>query len=212
MRALVLALALAGCAARHAAPTLTAPAPETGRVLVVATGAPRVGSAQPIAVAITNGTDEALRVDPRQVYTTSGTGDRIAPLPPAEAARRAGGRHLPGAVRGGAIGAASGGVLGAIGGAIVGAIQGGIGLAVAAGSAAGATIGAISGVIGGSRRPAVDVAGFEAQALPAMTLEKGFSAAGYVYYPAGTYRTLEVLLAETSGAARREQVAIGEAP
>src|SRR5262249_2862015 len=126
MRALVLALALAGCAARHTAPTLTAPAPESGKVLVVATGAPPVGSAQPIAVAITNGTDEALHVDPRQVYTTSGTGDRIAPLPPAEAARRAGGRHLPGAVRGGAIGAASGGVLGAIGGAIAGAIQGGI--------------------------------------------------------------------------------------
>jgi hypothetical protein len=103
MRALVLALALAGCAAHHAAPPLTAPAPETGKVLVVAKGAPSVGSAQPIAVAITNGTDEAL-------------------------------------------------------------------------------------------------------------LEKGFSATGYVYFPAGTYRTLEVLLAEASGAARSEQVAIGEAP
>src|SRR5262249_50589620 len=154
MRALVLALALAGCAARHAAPTLTAPAPETGKVLVVAQNAPTIGSAQPIAVAITNGTEEVLHGDPRQVYTTSGTGDRIAPLPPAEAARRAGGQHLPGAIRGGVMGAAGGGVLGAIGGAIAGAIQGGIGLAVAAGTAAGAGVGGVGGVGGGGGRAA----------------------------------------------------------
>ena len=212
MRALVLALALAGCAARHAGPTLSAPAPETGKILVVAKHAASLGSTQPIAVAVTNGRTEALRVDPRQVYATSESGERIAPLPPAEAARRAGGRHLPGAIRGGAVGAASGGVFGAIGGLIAGAIQGGIGTAVAVGSAVGATLGAITGVIGGSRQPAADVAGFESQALLATTLEAGFSATGYVYYPTGAYHTLEVLLAETSGTVRREQVAISEAP
>jgi hypothetical protein len=49
--------------------------------------------------------------------------------------------------------------------------------------------------------------------LPATTLEEGFSAAGYVYYPAGTYHTLEVRLAETrSGAVRRERAAFSETP
>ncbi len=36
MRALVLAAALAGCAARHAGPVLSVPPPETGQVRVLA--------------------------------------------------------------------------------------------------------------------------------------------------------------------------------
>ena len=119
--------------------------------------------------------NEALRLDPLQVYASSDVAERVAPMIPAEAARRADGRHLPGAIRGGAVGAVSGGVLGAIGGAIGGAIRGGIGTAIAAGSAVGAAIGAITGVVGGSRRPAADVSGFEAQALAVTTLEEGFS-------------------------------------
>ena len=209
MRAPVLAAALAGCAARHAGPVLSVPPPETGQVRVVAKHVSPIGSVQPIAVALTNGVNEPLRLDPRQVYASSDVAERVAPMVPAEAARRADGRHLPGAIRGGAVGAVSGGVLGAIGGAI----RGGIGTAIAAGSAVGAAIGAITGVVGGSRRPAADVSGFEAQALAVTTLEEGFSATGYVYYPAGTYHTLEVLLAETrSGAVRRERAAISEIP
>src|SRR5207249_4561929 len=209
MRALVLAAALAGCAARHAGPVLSVPPPETGQVRVVAKHVSPIGSVQPIAVALTNGVNEPLRLDPRQVYASSDVAERVAPMVPAEAARRADGRHLPGAIRGGAVGAVSGGVLGAIGGAI----RGGIGTAIAAGSAVGAAIGAITGVVGGSRRPAADVSGFEAQALAVTTLEEGFSATGYVYYPAGTYHTLEVLLAETrSGAVRRERAGRSEIP
>ncbi|TMA89088.1 MAG: hypothetical protein E6J71_15610 [Deltaproteobacteria bacterium] len=133
--------------------------------------------------ALTNGMNEALRLDPLQVYASSDVAERVAPMIPAEAARRADGRHSPGAIRGGAVGAV------------------------------GAAIGAITGVIGGRRRPAADVSGFEAQALVATTLEEGFSATGYVYYPAGTYHTLEVLLAETrSGAVRRERAPISETP
>src|SRR5437879_9490711 len=120
--------------------------------------------------------NEALRLDPLQVYASSDVAERVAPMVPAEAARRADGRHSPGAIRGGAVGAVTGG-------------------------------------IGGRRRPAADVPGFEAQALVATTLEEGFLATGYVYYPAGTYHTLEVLLAETrSGAVRRERAAISETP
>ena len=92
----------------------------------------------------------ALRLDPLQVYASSDVAERVAPMIPAEAARRVDGRHSPGAIRGGAVGAV------------------------------GAAIGAITGVIGGRRRPAADVSGFEAQALVATTLEEGFSVEGDV--------------------------------
>lgn len=169
---------------------------------VVARAVAPTGPVQPIAVALTNGGPAPLRLDARQIYALGEDEARVAPLAPADAARRAGGKRLPGAVKGGVIGAASGGVLGAIGGAVSGAIQGGIGLAVAAGTAAGATVGAILGVLGGRYRAAPDIGGFVDRALPSSTLERGFSATGYVYYPAGRYRTLEVVI-PGDGAAER---------
>jgi len=187
---------LLGCATRRSEPTLVVPAPESGRVRAVATAAAPIGrgasSVLPVAVAVTNGEREPLVLDRRQIYVHH-DGDRVAPLAPAEAARRAGGRSAPRALEHGAVGAITGGLLGAAGGAIAGAIQGGIGLATAAGSAVGAFFGAIGGLLhGGGSTP--DVAGFEDRALHDATLAPGMSASGYVYYPAGDYRTLEVLL------------------
>src|SRR5262245_49065286 len=173
--------ALAGCAATR--PDLVAPAPENGRVTVRAVAAERTGDVQPVAVAITNGRSAPLRLDPHQVFAHGAAG-RIAPLPPAEAARRAGGGSAPAALESGVKGAAAGGILGTIGGAISGAIQGGIGSAIGAGAAVGAALGAITGTVAGARNPSAHVAEFESRALPATTLASGFSATGYVYYPA----------------------------
>jgi hypothetical protein len=117
---------------------------------------------------------------------------------------------MPGAAKGAAVGAVSGGVLGAIGGLIAGAIQGGMGAAVAVGSAVGAGVGAVTGVFSGGRQEAPDVAGFEDRALPASTLEPGFSATGFVYYPTGSYQRLEILLAEPGAAVRTERVTIDQ--
>ena len=213
MRLLVCALAVAvGCAARQP-PPLPVPPAEPGRVAVVARAAPRTGPVQPIAVAVTNGTSEPIHLDPRQAYAEDESGARFAPLPPAEAARQAGGRRLPGAVRGGAVGAATGGALGALGGAISGAIQGGIGAAVAVGTAVGAAVGVVTGVLGGGGQAAPDVAGFEGSALRATTLPPGSSGEGYVYYPAGAYHTLELLFgADQAGDIRRERVPVEPAP
>ena len=64
----------------------------------------------------------------------------------------------------------------------------------------GALFGALGGALGGGRQP--DVAGFEARALRDESLGRGFSATGYVYYPAGTYGALEILLTASDGAVR----------
>lgn len=187
------------------------PAAEPGRVRASAVAAASVGSVQPVAVAVTNGQAAVLHLDARQVYGHADGEARSAPLPPAEAARLAGGRRMPGAIRGGVTGAATGGLLGAAGGAISGAIQGGIGLAVAAGSAVGAFFGAVTGVLGGGGATP-DVAGFEDRALHDAALASGFSATGYVYYPLGSYHSLEMLLTNDTGQVERIEIPIDAAP
>ncbi len=207
---LPLVVLTAACATRSPAPTVPVPTPEAGRVRAAAAAAAPVGQIQPIALAVTNGRPTPVQLDARQVYAHAGV-DRVAPQPPAEAARLAGGERLPGAVRAGAVGAVTGGVLGAVGGAIAGAIQGGIGLAVAAGSAVGAFFGAVAGVFsGGGSAP--DIEGFEDRALHDATLAEGFSATGYVYYPAGTYDTLEILLRDDAGQVDRLTIPVATAP
>src|SRR5262249_48706756 len=110
---------------------------------------------------------------------------RVAPLTPAEAAHRALGERLPSAARSSAMGAAEGGLRGAATGAVTGGGTGG---------AIGAAVGAISGVFRGTQDEAPDVAGFEDRALPATSLRPGVSAVGLVYFPAGDYSQLEVVL------------------
>jgi hypothetical protein len=203
--AFVLLCAIVGCAARQPAAPLRAPTPEPGKVLVTAKAEEAIGGTQPIGVAVTNGLDAAVRVDPTQVFAHAAdahdgapTDGRVLPVVPAEAARLAGSHGWPGAARGAAVGAAGGGLLGAIGGAIAGAIQGGIGLAVAAGTAVGATIGAITGGVG-SGEDVPDVAAFEVRALHDTTLAAGGSTSGFVYFPAGRYDRVEVLLRDEDG-------------
>jgi hypothetical protein len=209
--ALVLAL-LAGCAGSRPSPQLPVPEPEPGRVALRAMAGAPLGTVQPVALAVTNGGPGAIRLDARQIYASGPDGERIAPLAPAEAARRAPGERVPGAVRGGVTGAATGGVLGAIGGAVSGAIRGSIGAAVAAGTAVGAVLGAITGALGGGRARA-DVAGFEDRALQSTTLAPEFSATGYLYYPSGRYETLELVLTdEDTRAAIRRRVPVEPAP
>jgi len=206
--AVVALAALAGCAAGARGPAVPVPPAEPGRVSLVARAVDRVGAVQPIAVVITNGEDRSLRLDARQVYALTAEGARFPSLPPAEAARQAGGRRLPGAVRGGVVGAATGSVLGAIGGAISGAIQGGIGAAVGVGSAVGAAVGAVGGVLGATGPPAPDVAGFTDRALPSTLLEQGLSASGYIYFPPGTHVRVEVLLLTDTGGPERVEAPI----
>jgi hypothetical protein len=210
LRLLTFLTLVAGCSAHHPGATLPVPAPETGRVVLIAREAPTLDGVRPIAVALTNGTERTLRLESRQIYVGS-EGARVAPLAPGEAARRAGGHDAPGMVRRAAVGAATGSVLGAAGGAISGAIQGGVGLATAAGSAVGAFFGALGGLLSG-HDAAPDVAGFEDRALHDDLLAPGFSTSGYVYYPAGSYPSLEALLTDEQGQVERLVTSIEPAP
>jgi len=80
---------------------------------------------------------------------------------------------------------------------IVGAVSGGVGLGAAVGAAVSGLFGAISGASGKASEP--DVAGFEDRALHAAVLAPTFSATGYLYYPLGTYASLEILLLSDDG-------------
>jgi hypothetical protein len=101
----------------------------------------------------------------------------------------AGDEGLPGAARASAAGAADGGLRGAATGAVTGGGTGG-----GTGGAIGAAIGAIGGVFRGAQPQPADVAGFEDRALPTTMLRPGLSAGGLVYFPAGDYESLEVVL------------------
>jgi hypothetical protein len=201
MRLLPVLCILAACGTRSPGPTLPVPAVEVGRLALAARAVDRTGSVQPVAVAITNGRDRPVALDTRQIYALTADDLRLAPLPPGEAARAAGGHQLPGSVKGGVFGAATGGAVGAVGGVISGAIQGGMGLAVGVGSAVGATIGAIYGVLGGRGGRQPDVAGFTDRALASTSLGPGLSATGYVYYPTGRLVSLELLVPSGSAEA-----------
>ena len=207
--ALVAAIVLSGCSATHRSPTLAVPRVETDRATVRAIGADSAGPVQFVAVAVTNGLTESIRVDGRQAFALTQSGERIAPLPPGEAARLAKGGDVPGSISGAGKGAVTGGVLGAMGGAISGAIQGGIGGAVGAGAAVGVALGAITGALSSAGGPPPDVAGFTERALPATSVAPGLSATGYLYYPEGSYQALELLLTEDpSGRVMPERVPI----
>ena len=206
---IVAAVVFSACSAKHQAPPLAVPQVETGKATVRAIGVDSLGPVQLVAVAVTNGLTDTIRVDGRQAFALIESGERIAPLPPGEAARLANGRSVPGSLSGAGKGAVTGGVLGAMGGAISGAIQGGIGGAVGAGAAVGVALGAITGALGGGGGPPPDVAGFTDRALPTTSVAPGLSATGYLYYPEGSYRTLELLLTEDpSGRVMPEQVPI----
>lgn len=198
---LALLVAAAACAHERRAVKLVVPAPEREQVSIVAQVVEPLGDVQPIAIAVTNGESRAVRIDPAQAFAHATGAGRTASLPPGEAARQAGGRTLPGTVSEGAAGAARGGAMGAVGsavnGVVLGAVSGGIGIATAAGAAVGGVLGAISGASGAE--PAPDVQGFEDRALHAASLAPTFSATGYLYYPAGEYWSLEILLARDDG-------------
>jgi hypothetical protein len=202
-------VALVGCTARRPPTTVALPPAATGEVSAAAMAVEPLGEVRPIAVALTNGHTDLRQLDARQVFAQPADGARVAPLAPSEAARRAGGRTVPGDVRRGATGAVKGGVISALGGLISGAIQGGIGAASAVGAAVGAAVGGVTGALGGGSGP--DVAGFEDRALPSMTLAPGFSATGWVYYPPGDYQTLDILLLDEHGEVETVVVRVGEA-
>jgi hypothetical protein len=198
---LLLPLTLAGCVIAHAPldhpPKLVA-TPEPGQLSVTIQPVDTVGDVQPVYISIANGTDIPRAIVPSQIFALDEQGQRTAPLPPGEAAREVGGaRELKAALESGAASGAVAGALGAGIGAIAGSLihSGAPGAVI--GGAFGAGTGAMEGAFAGSSRAhqqANEQMG--ALALPREDVRNNFTVSGYVFFPKGDYKQLQLLLVD----------------
>src|SRR5271155_1787127 len=96
--------------------------PQQGQLAISVAAAPTVGEVTPVYVSIANGTEAPRAIVPSQVFALNDAGERVAPLPPGEAARQAGSaKELQGAIESGAVSGVGGAAVGAAAGALAGA-------------------------------------------------------------------------------------------
>ncbi len=170
--------------------------PVSGQLTISSAPGRPIGDVLPVYVSIANGTDTPRAVVPSQIFALNEADSRIAPLPPAEAAREAGGA---GELRAALLSAgASGLVEGAIGTGI-GAVAGSLLHSGATGAALGGAIGAGTGALhGATAGPAKADAQARTQltalALPAQNVRHDFTVSGYVFFPKGDYKRIQMLL------------------
>ena len=202
---LLLALAMAGCGIASAplkdTPQIVA-TPQPGQINVTTQPSQPIGDVQPLYVSVANGSNVPRSIVPSQIFALNDSGARVAPLPPGEAARQAGGSgELKAALTSGAVGGVAEGALGAGLGAIVGSVVNGFSgfSGPASGAIIGGALGGGAGVVHGVQRGA-DKADQQAnQQLQALALQGGevrhdFTQSGYVFFPKGSYHEVEFLL------------------
>src|SRR5208337_3618483 len=201
-----LAVAISGCAVAPAPIAHTAnvvATPQQGQLAVSVAAAPTVGEVTPVYVSIANGTDAPRAVVPSQVFALNDAGERVAPLPPGEAARQAGSaKELEGAMQSAAVSGVGGAAVGAAAGAVAGAAgsAGGWGFrspgtGALVGSAFGGGMGIIRGVEKGQSRADQQAnQQIEALSLKPEEVRKDFTVSGYVFFPKGQYNQIEMLL------------------
>ena len=197
--AIATAIAISGCAIAPApiahTPNVVATA-EQGQLAVSVAAAPTVGEVTPVYVSIANGTDATRAVVPSQVFALNSVGERVAPLPPGEAARQAGGSgELKAALTSAAVSGGLGGVVGGGLGAAAGAAFG----AVGTGSIVGAAIGGAEGIFTGAEKGQTAANRQADQQITSLALRqskvyKGFTQSGYVFFPKGEYTSVETVL------------------
>ena len=172
--------------------------PEPGELNIATQPGNTIGDVQPVYVSIANGTDTPRAIVPSQIFALDDQGQRIAPIPPGEAAREAGGAgELKAALESGAASGAITGALGAGAGAIAGSLihSGATGAAI--GGAFGAGEGALQGAFAGPGKADQQAS----NQITALALEKGdvrnnFTVSGYVFFPKGEYKQIQLLLVD----------------
>ena len=174
--------------------------PHAGELSIATKPGDTIGDVQPVYVSIANGTDTPRSVVPSQVFALDNSGNRIAPLPPGEAARQAGNSgELKAALLSGATSGALGGAFGTGLGAIVGSLVHGYN--GAAGAGIGAAIGGgeagLEGVTAGISKSHQQAD----QQLSSLALQPGevrrnFTVSGYVFFPKGDYQQLQLVLVD----------------
>jgi hypothetical protein len=206
--AIAAGIAISGCAVAPApiahTPNVVA-TPQQGQLAVSVASAPTVGEVTPVYVSIANGTDAPRAIVPSQVFALNGAGERVAPLPPGEAARQAGSaKELQGAMQSAAISGVGGAAVGAAAGAVAGAAgrAGDFGFgSPGAGALIGSAFGGGWGIIRGAERgqsKADQQANEQIQslALKPEEVRKNFTVSGYVFFPKGQYNQVEMLLVD----------------
>jgi len=206
--AIATAVAISGCAvapAPIAHTTNVVATPQQGELAVSVASAPTVGEVTPVYVSIANGTDAPRAVVPSQVFALNGAGERVAPLPPGEAARQAGSaKELQGAMESAAISGVGGAAVGAAAGAVAGAAgrAGDFGFgSPGAGALIGSAFGGGWGIIRGAERGQSKVdqqanEQIQSLALKPEEVRKNFTVSGYVFFPKGQYNQVEMLLVD----------------
>jgi len=207
-RAIAAAIALSGCGIAPApiehTPNVVA-TPQQGRLAISVAAAPTVGEVTPVYVSIANGTDAPRAVVPSQVFALNDAGERVAPLPPGEAARQAGSaKELEGAIQSAAVSGVGGAAVGAAAGAVAGAAgsAGGWGFrSPGAGALVGSAFGGGWGILSGaekgqSRADQQANQQIEAVSLKPEEVRKDYTVSGYVFFPKGQYNQVEMLLVD----------------
>ena len=206
--AIAAAIAISGCAVAPApiahTPNVVA-TPQQGQLAVSVAAAPTVGEVTPVYVSIANGTDAPRSVVPSQVFALNEAGERVAPLPPGEAARQSGSaKELRGAIQSAAVSGVGGAAVGAAAGAVAGAAgrAGGWGFgSPGAGALVGSAFGGGWGVFSGAERGQSKADQQANQQIEALSLKpeevrKNFTVSGYVFFPKGQYNQVEMLLVD----------------
>jgi hypothetical protein len=194
-----MALVVAGCGVASAPIKNTAQVvatPINGELTTSVQAAPAVGDVVPVYVSVANGTDEPRSVVPSQVFAINDAGERVAPLPPQEAARQAGGAgELKAALASAALSGVGGAAVGAGLGAAAGAGWGGWGPGALIGTAVGAGTAMFSGAERGQskadQQASEQIGGLS---LKSEEVRRNFTVSGYVFFPKGKYREVEMVL------------------
>jgi hypothetical protein len=206
--AVAAAIAISGCAVAPApiahTPNVVA-TPQQGQLAVSVAAAPTVGEVTPVYVSVANGTDSPRAVVPSQVFALNDAGERVAPLPPGEAARQAGGgKELQGAIESAAVSGVGGAAVGAAAGAVAGAAGNagnwGFG-SPGAGALIGTAFGGAYGIVRGAEKGQSKADEQANQQINAVSLKpeevrKNFTVSGYVFFPKGQYNQVEMLLVD----------------
>ncbi|HJU28341.1 MAG TPA: hypothetical protein VJ718_04180 [Candidatus Binataceae bacterium] len=172
--------------------------PQAGELTVSSQPAPLIGDVQPVYISVANGTDSPRAIVPSQIFALDNSGDRVAPLPPGEAARQAGGAgELKAALANAAVSGVGEGLVGAGVGALAGAFSHSAGYWGALGGALGAGTGIFSGLSGGQAKADAQAnQQLSALALQGSDVRRNFTVSGYVFFPKGDYRQIQMLLVD----------------
>jgi hypothetical protein len=196
-----LALVLAGCAVSQA-PLSTKPkvvaTPEQGQLTMTVQAEKSVGDVTPVYISVANGTHDPRAIVPSQVFALNSEGERVAPIPPLEAARQSGNSNeLKSALASSALSGALAGGVGAGLGAAAGQAFGGTGTGALLGTATGAGWGMFRGAERGQDRSDQQAAmQISALSLQPESVNSGFTVSGYVFFPKGQYSQVEMLLVD----------------